>query len=155
MPKPNVYGLVRPKPDIKTVTLRSDGNEDITLPIRRLPLLEFTAATRETAEGYAAKYIHGKWTDDDGQEMDHPMTLPPVGGEPVFVTDATCRTLAAIEAAQVGDDPFTFEELAAIASVDGFHYGLMEAFAASIPNAPREEKPSPKELTGTPSTSSP
>jgi len=153
MPKPNVYALNRPKPDIRAVTLKSDGNEDITISVRRLPLLEFTDATRDKAEAYAAQYIHGNWLDDDGDEIENPMTLPPVGGEPVFVTDATCRTLAVIEASQVSDDPFTFEELAAIASVDGYHYGLMEAFAASIPNAPREDKPSPKEPIGTPSTS--
>jgi hypothetical protein len=149
MGKPNVFAAKRPKPKLATVILKAPDCEDISLTVRKLPLLEYTTARQERAEEYIAQYITGKWIDDDGDLIDNPMSLPPVDEQAVFVTPETCRILATVEAAQVSDDPFRFDELAALASVDGYNFGLMEAFNAAIPAVPEVAKADPKGETGT------
>jgi hypothetical protein len=128
-----VLSLKRPEPASKTVDLVSSFNPDagLQISVKRLTLSELYAS-RQKAFGYVLKYITGAPLKEDGTPDSQnpafvpPTPLPPIDGQVVTVTEAALDVLAQIEVAQVGEDPYSIEELLVLATDNDFWVQLVK-----------------------------
>lgn len=118
----------RPTVDVEFTDPVDNPDNCFALTLRRLTSLDVIAYL-ELAEQYVQKYVTG--IGEEGKPgWVPPQNLPPCGSEPVTVTPATCRVIAAIEYAQAQpeEDRYRFEELAAMCSVDAIAEQMLAAF---------------------------
>jgi hypothetical protein len=143
MPKVSISTIKRPERKTFVVELTDPprgeegkpgyyaGNPDLKVPLtlRKLGGAEWIAATADAAKAYTAKYVTGKG-DPDKPGYEPPVPIPPVDGQTVYLSETTCQVLAAVEYAQTcpNEDRYTFEELAAFATLDAVLGQLMAAF---------------------------
>lgn len=103
------------------------------------------AGAQWTANGYVVKYLTGWPLNKEGQpdinnpSYVSPVSLPPIDGQPVYVSEAALRVLARVEAAQVGDDPYSIEDLLGLATVNEYWNMLQDLDEEAI--IPKVEKP--------------
>lgn len=118
-------GIVkRPGKVTFTKTFTDPANPDLSIPVtlRKLGAMEWVAA-HDLACEKAEQYVTGF----NGSE---PQSLPPIDGQPVFVSESACRVAAAVAYAQVADDQdrYTVEELLGFMTVDAICAQMTEAF---------------------------
>lgn len=139
MPKVSPHAIRRPARssfDVHLVDPPREGYDGVTVTLRLRPL---TAVEWIAANDFALRMIERHVNGRGEPEMPGyvpPEPFPPLDGEPVYVSETTCRILAGLVLAQVPtenaaspDERYTFEELAMFAQANGIARGIAEAYA--------------------------
>lgn len=130
MAKLSVNVVKRPKRHVFDEVFTDPSNTDLVLPMsfRKLSAMEWLAV-QDMGNKRAIQFVHG--TGEVGKPgYSPPDNLPPVDGEPVFLTDSSCTVIAGLEYAQVADEEnrYTFEEIAGFMTVDVICRQMTAAF---------------------------
>jgi len=145
------YSLKRAQRPTKVFEFRDPLNPSFTpdIELRRFGLMS-AAAIDERAQEMYRKHVTGSGpTDSEGNlNTEAPSYVPPrlvgfVDGEPVSMTYATCRAVAAVELAQTQPDDtqrYTFQEIALWCASD--HLGMQILMAANwvAPEEPKRDE---------------
>lgn len=135
---PDFFALPRPPRPTETMTLAGDG-QSLTLTLRSMDLLDMHRMVT-LRDRMVERYVPFAYRRQVPDQAPPPVDFPPVGGEPVVLSEETCEACATLAVMQP-DDQYGFDQLVALAATCPHLFEELSGRAAALNRQPTGKAP--------------